>query len=111
VIGVITLLHITVWVDTQIKRERSTSLLTLRPYDGKWSKSMVGYGPEDEHFVVELTYNYGIKQYKKGNDFQVSKIYKRQALLLLKFGPDKCSRLCGRLYGLGYPFVACWLTL
>lgn len=73
-IGVITLLHITVWVDTcaERERERSSSLLTLRPYDGKWSKSMVGYGPEDEHFVVELTYNYGIKQYKKGNDFQVS---------------------------------------
>ena len=32
---------------------------------------MVGYGPEDAHFVVELTYNYGIKQYKKGDDFQV----------------------------------------
>ena len=28
------------------------------PYDGKWSKSMVGYGPEDDHFVAELTYNY-----------------------------------------------------
>ncbi len=25
-----------------------------RPYDGKWSKTMVGYGPEDTHFVVEL---------------------------------------------------------
>ena len=45
--------------------------LNYRPYDGKWSKSMVGYGPEDAHFVVELTYNYGIKQYKKGDDFQV----------------------------------------
>ena len=33
---------------------------------------MVGYGPEDDHFVVELTYNYGIKEYKLGNDFQVS---------------------------------------
>lgn len=32
---------------------------------------MVGYGSEDSHFVVELTYNYGIKQYEKGNDFQV----------------------------------------
>ena len=32
---------------------------------------MVGYGQEDNHFVVELTYNYGIKNYKKGNDFQV----------------------------------------
>lgn len=40
------------------------------PYDGKWSKSMVGYGPEDNHFVVELTYNYGIKEYLLGNDFQ-----------------------------------------
>lgn len=40
------------------------------PYDGKWSKSMVGYGPEDSHFVVELTYNYGIGTYKLGNDFR-----------------------------------------
>lgn len=32
---------------------------------------MVGYGPEDNHFVVELTYNYGIKHYAKGNDFRV----------------------------------------
>ena len=34
---------------------------------------MAGYGPEDDHFVVELTYNYGIKEYKLGNDFQVDK--------------------------------------
>lgn len=40
------------------------------PYDGKWSKSMVGYGPEDNHFVVELTYNYGIGSYKLGTDFK-----------------------------------------
>jgi len=39
------------------------------PYDGKWSKTMIGYGPEDNHFVAELTYNYGICSYKKGNDF------------------------------------------
>lgn len=39
------------------------------PYDGKWSKTMVGYGPEDSHFVVELTYNYNIGTYKMGNDF------------------------------------------
>ena len=32
---------------------------------------MVGYGAEDDHFVVELTYNYGVKNYKRGNDFQV----------------------------------------
>ena len=45
-----------------------------RPYDGKWSKSMVGYGDEDSHFVLELTYNYGIKHYAKGNDFKVIKV-------------------------------------
>lgn len=32
---------------------------------------MIGYGPEDNHFVVELTYNYGIGAYQLGNDFQV----------------------------------------
>lgn len=30
---------------------------------------MIGYGPEDDHFVVELTYNYGITHYDQGNDF------------------------------------------
>lgn len=30
---------------------------------------MVGYGPEDNHFVVELTYNYTVNGYKIGNDF------------------------------------------
>lgn len=39
------------------------------PYDGKWSKSMVGYGPEESHFVIELTYNYGLGSYRLGNDF------------------------------------------
>ncbi|CAI6345990.1 unnamed protein product [Macrosiphum euphorbiae] len=39
------------------------------PYDNRWSKTMVGYGPEDTHFVIELTYNYGVDDYKLGNDF------------------------------------------
>ena len=38
---------------------------------------MAGFGPEDDHFVVELTYNYGIKQYQLGNDFQVITYLKR----------------------------------
>lgn len=32
---------------------------------------MIGFRPEDDHFVLELAYNYGIKEYKLGNDFQV----------------------------------------
>lgn len=39
------------------------------PYDNKWSKTMIGYGDEDNNFVVELTYNYTIGSYKLGNDF------------------------------------------
>lgn len=50
------------------------------PYDGKWSKTMVGYGPEDSHFVVELTYNYNISQYKLGNDFQGITIQSSESL-------------------------------
>lgn len=38
-----------------------------RPYDNRWSKTMVGYGPESSHFVIELTYNYGVKSYEMGN--------------------------------------------
>ena len=43
---------------------------------------MVGYGEEDNHFVMELTYNYGIKKYKKGNDFQVLSLFFQTASLL-----------------------------
>eukprot|EP00092_Neocalanus_flemingeri_P007548 GFUD01008146.1.p1 GENE.GFUD01008146.1~~GFUD01008146.1.p1 ORF type:complete len:297 (+),score=98.25 GFUD01008146.1:45-935(+) len=50
------------------------------PYDGRWSKTMVGYGPEENHFVVELTYNYNISNYKLGNDFQGITIQSREIL-------------------------------
>lgn len=46
-------------------------LYLYSPYDGKWSKTMVGFGPEDDHFVAELTYNYGVGEYQLGNDFLV----------------------------------------
>ncbi|KAM8719322.1 hypothetical protein ACLKA7_011953 [Drosophila subpalustris] len=39
------------------------------PYDNRWSKTMIGYGPESSNFVFELTYNYGVKGYEMGNDF------------------------------------------
>lgn len=41
---------------------------------------MVGYGPENTHFAVELTYNYGIKSYDKGNDFISLTIKSKEAL-------------------------------
>lgn len=41
---------------------------------------MVGYGPENTHFVVELTYNYGVKSYETGNDFISMTIKSKEAL-------------------------------
>eukprot|EP00931_Biecheleriopsis_adriatica_P067029 TRINITY_DN41238_c0_g1_i1.p1 TRINITY_DN41238_c0_g1~~TRINITY_DN41238_c0_g1_i1.p1 ORF type:complete len:429 (-),score=56.49 TRINITY_DN41238_c0_g1_i1:78-1364(-) len=32
-----------------------------------WSKTMVGYGPEDESYCLELTYNYGVADYGEGS--------------------------------------------
>jgi hypothetical protein len=41
------------------------------PYGGAWSKTMIGYGEsEQKSFALELTYNYGINEYKLGNDFR-----------------------------------------
>lgn len=31
---------------------------------------MIGFGPESNHFVIELTYNYGVTSYDLGNDLQ-----------------------------------------
>ena len=39
-------------------------------YDTPWSKTMVGYGAEDEHYALELTYNYGIYSYDAGQGLQ-----------------------------------------
>nr|CAD7434553.1 unnamed protein product [Timema monikensis] len=50
------------------------------PYDNRWSKTMIGYGPEDTHFVLELTYNYGINSYELGNDFRGITIRSKQAI-------------------------------
>lgn len=40
--------------------------IVCSPYDNRWSKTMIGYGPESNHFVVELTYNYGVTSYDLG---------------------------------------------
>jgi hypothetical protein len=45
-------------------------------YDGKWSKTMVGWMSEDESFVFELTYNYGVTNYRRGNDLNAIILHK-----------------------------------
>ncbi len=37
--------------------------------DGKFSLAFVGYGDEKDHTVLELTYNWGVESYDKGNAF------------------------------------------
>jgi len=45
-------------------------LLRRKDYpDGKFTLAFVGYGPETEHAVVELTYNWGTEKYDLGNGF------------------------------------------
>lgn len=45
-------------------------LLRRKDYpDGKFTLAFVGYGPETEHAVVELTYNWGVDKYDLGNGF------------------------------------------
>lgn len=35
----------------------------------QYTIAMMGYGPEDKNAVMELTYNYGITDYEKGNAY------------------------------------------
>jgi len=54
------------------------------PYNGHWSKTMIGYGAEDANFVCELTYNYEVGKYAMGNDFQGFHINSSKAIGNLK---------------------------
>lgn len=56
----------------------------------------MGYGPEDKNVVVELTYNYGVKEYDKGNGYaQVFEILLEQYIisLILTRNIDRVKRL------------------
>ncbi|MHB8730028.1 MAG: lactoylglutathione lyase [Sulfuricaulis sp.] len=45
-------------------------LLRRKDYpDGKFTLAFVGYGPETEHAVIELTHNWDTKKYDLGNGF------------------------------------------
>jgi len=46
------------------------NLLRKKDYpDGKFTLAFVGYGPESEHAVIELTYNWDTDRYDLGNGF------------------------------------------
>ena len=65
------------------------------PYSGWWSKTMVGWENEDKSFVFELTYNYGVLSYERGNDLAAIEMYRQNSegvdmyeLLKTKFADD-----------------------
>jgi lactoylglutathione lyase len=37
--------------------------------DGKFSLAFIGYGDEQQHTVIELTYNWGVESYEMGNAY------------------------------------------
>lgn len=37
--------------------------------------AIMGYGPEDNNAVIELTYNYGVSEYDKGNGYGQVKLH------------------------------------
>ena len=38
----------------------------FRPYANRWSKTMIGYGSEHTHYIMELIYNYTVPSYELG---------------------------------------------
>jgi len=74
-------------------------LLRRKDYpDGKFTLAFVGYGPETEHAVVELTYNWGTDKYDLGNGFghiaiEVEEVYKACADIKARGG--KVTREAG----------------
>ncbi len=46
------------------------TLLRQRDYpEGRFTLAFLGYGPEDTHPAIELTYNYGVSSYEIGTGF------------------------------------------
>jgi lactoylglutathione lyase len=51
---------------------RILGMKLLRRHDypeGKFTLAFVGYGPEDTHSVLELTYNWGVSKYELGTAY------------------------------------------
>lgn len=56
-----------------------------------WSKTMIGYGREDENYCLELTYNYGVPEYDVGS-----------GLAHIAVGVDRATEALATAADLGY---------
>lgn len=71
--------------------------------------TFVGYGPESEHAVIELTYNYGVEKYELGAGFghialevedayqACEQIKKRGGKVVREARPNEARHNCHRL--------------
>ncbi|XVE97568.1 hypothetical protein REPUB_Repub03eG0030700 [Reevesia pubescens] len=76
----------------------------------KYTVAMMGYGPEDKNAVLELTYNYGVTEYDKGNGYAqiaigTDDVYKTAEAIKLCGG--KITREPGPLPGINTKITAC----
>ncbi|KAK6126882.1 hypothetical protein DH2020_039377 [Rehmannia glutinosa] len=76
----------------------------------KYTIAMMGYGPEDKNAVMELTYNYGVTEYDKGNSYaQIAigsdDVYRTAEAIKLSGG--KITREPGPLPGISTKITAC----
>eukprot|EP00249_Psilotum_nudum_P037229 c999_g1_i1 orf=253-1113(+) len=93
--------------------EKAFGMKLLRTRDNpeyKYTLAMLGYAPEDKTTVVELTYNYGVTEYAKGNAYAqialgTDDVYKT-AEAIRKAG-GKIIREPGPLPGINTKILAC----
>ncbi|KAM7257594.1 hypothetical protein ACFE04_013335 [Oxalis oulophora] len=93
--------------------EKAFGMELLRKRDNpeyKYTIAMMGYGPEDKSAVLELTYNYGVTDYDKGNAYAqiaigTDDVYKT-AEGVKAFG-GKITREPGPLPGINTKITAC----
>ncbi|KAK4778002.1 hypothetical protein SAY87_018189 [Trapa incisa] len=76
----------------------------------KYTIAMMGYGPEDKKAVLELTYNYGVTEYEKGNAYAqiaigTDDVYRTAEAVKLYGG--KVTRKPGPLPGINTKIMAC----
>lgn len=69
---------------------------------------MIGYGPENTHFVLELTWNVDVPSYRRGNDFLGLTIASRESIARAKALQYPIKEVEGGLFLVnspdGYPF-------
>ncbi|XP_043706419.1 probable lactoylglutathione lyase, chloroplastic [Telopea speciosissima] len=93
--------------------EKAFGMELLRKRDNpeyKYTIAMMGYGPEDKSVVLELTYNYGVTEYDKGNAYAqiaigTDDVYKTAEAI--KLGGGKITREPGPLPGINTKITAC----